>query len=108
MPASTMTFEETLQSLLGKVGRRIEIAMVDLTRGPRLIASLTGRLDAGHSISNQESPPAEVVFLWLQAGPETTTITLRRDDFGGATRHDDGALALDLGGVQLMIAAPQE
>jgi hypothetical protein len=43
-------------------------------------------------------------FSFAYAGTETAAISLDREVFEGAIQHEDGAVALQLGGVELVIA----
>ena len=44
------------------------------------------------------------IFIRLHAGNETAAISLDREVFEGGIRHEDGAVSLQLGGVELLIA----
>jgi hypothetical protein len=46
----------------------------------------------------------EAIFVRLNAGSETAALSLDREVFGGAFVHDDEAITLHLGGVELLIA----
>jgi hypothetical protein len=51
-----------------------------------------------------EPSNTEAIFVRLDAGKETAAISLDREMFEGAIAHEDGALTLQLGGVELVIA----
>ena len=51
-----------------------------------------------------EPSDTEAIFARLDAGRETAAVTLDREVFEGAIAHEDGALTLQLGGVELVIA----
>jgi hypothetical protein len=59
---------------------------------------------AGHSITGGEPSDTEAIFVRLDAGAETAAISLDREVFDGAIRHDDGSITLQLGGVELLVA----
>jgi hypothetical protein len=51
-----------------------------------------------------EPADTEAIFVRLEAGDETAAISLDREVFDGAIAREDGALTLQLGGVELVIA----
>ena len=46
----------------------------------------------------------EAIFVRLEAGEETAAISLDREVFEGGIAHEDGALTLQMGGVELVIS----
>ncbi len=99
-----MTFDEALASLLALVGERVEVHVLDAGRSPHLVATFGGRLQAGYSMTGGEPSDTEAISMRLDAGSEIASISLDREVFEGAIHHSDGAVSLQLGGVELMIA----
>jgi hypothetical protein len=99
-----MTFDEALASLLALVGERVEVHVLDAGRSPHLVATFGGRLQAGYSMTGGEPSDTEAISMRLDAGSEIAAISLDREVFEGAIRHEDGAVSLQLGGVELLIA----
>jgi hypothetical protein len=99
-----VTFDEALASLLALVGERVEVHVLDAGQSPHLVATFGGRLQAGYSMTGGEPSDTEAIFIRLDAGNETAAISLDREVFEGAIRHEDGAVSLQLGGVELLIA----
>jgi hypothetical protein len=99
-----MTFDEALASLLALVGERVEVHVLDAGRSPHLVATFAGRLQAGYSMTGGEPSDTEAISMRLDAGGEIASISLDREVFEGAIHHEDGAVSLQLGGVELMIA----
>jgi hypothetical protein len=61
-------------------------------------------LRAGYSMSGGDPAPNEAIYLWLEAGEEAAGLSLDREVFGDAVRHDDGSITLKFGGVELLVA----
>lgn len=99
-----MTFDEALGAVLAVVGERVEVHVMDAGETPHLVATFGGRLQAGYSMTGGEPSDTEAIFLRLDAGRETAAISLDREVFEGAIAHEDGAITLQLGGVELVIA----
>jgi hypothetical protein len=99
-----MTFDQALAALLALVGERVEVHVMDAGQTPHLVATFGGRLQAGYSMTGGEPSDTEAIFVRLDAGKETAAISLDREVFEGAIAHEDGALTLQLGGVELVIA----
>jgi hypothetical protein len=99
-----VTFDEALAHLLALVGERVEVHVMDAGETPHLVATFGGRLQAGYSMTGGEPSDTEAIFVRLDAGAETAAISLDREVFQGAIHHGDGALTLQLGGVELVIA----
>ena len=99
-----MTFDEALATLLGMVGRRVEVNVMDAGESPHLVATFGGSLEAGHSMTGGDPSDQEAIFVRIRAGQEAAAISLDGEVFRGAMRHEDGGLTLRLGGVELLIA----
>jgi hypothetical protein len=99
-----VTFDEALAAILGLVGERVEVHVFDAGESPHLVATFGGRLRAGYSMTGGEPSDTEAIFVRLDAGTETAALSLDREVFEGAVHHEDGAIALQLGGVELVIA----
>jgi hypothetical protein len=99
-----VTFDEALATLLALVGERVEVHVMDAGPTPHLVATFGGRLQAGYSMTGGEPSNTEAIFVRLDAGDEIAAISLDREVFEGAIAHEDGALTLQLGGTDLVIA----
>ena len=99
-----MTFDEALSALLALVGQRVEVQVIDAGATPHLVATFGGRLQAGYSMTGGDPVDTEAIFVRLNAGEETAAISLHREVFGGGLVHDDGAITLHLGEVELLVA----
>jgi hypothetical protein len=97
-------FDAALAALLGLVGRRVEVDVVSAGESPYLVATFGGVLQAGHSMTGGEPSANEAIFVRLDAGDETASISLNREVYRGAIEHQDGSLTLQLGGVEMLIA----
>jgi hypothetical protein len=65
-----------------------------------LVATFGGRLEAGYSMTGGEPSDIEAIFVRLDAGQETAAISLDRQVFEAGIAHEDGAISLQLGGVE--------
>lgn len=99
-----VTFDEALGALLALVGERVEVHVMDAGATPHLVATFGGRLQAGYSMTGGEPSDNEAIFVRLEAGEETAAISLDREVFEGGIAHEDGALTLQMGGVELVIS----
>jgi hypothetical protein len=99
-----MTFDEALAALLALVGERVEVQVMDAGKTPHLVATFGDRLRAGYSMTGGEPSDTEAIFVRLDAGEETAAISLDREVFEDGIAHEDGAITLQLGGVELVIA----
>ena len=99
-----MTFDEALAALLALVGERVEVHVMDAGETPHLVATFGGRLHAGYSMTGGEPSDTEAIFVRLDAGEETAAISLDREVFENGIAHEDGAITLQLGGVEFVIA----
>ncbi len=77
---------------------------MDAGETPHLVATFGGRLRAGYSMTGGEPSDNEAIFVRLEAGEETAAISLDREVFESGLAHEDGALTLQLGGVEFVIA----
>jgi hypothetical protein len=99
-----MTFDEALAALVALVGERVTVHVMDAGQTPHLVATFGGRLQAGYSITGGEPSDTEAIFVRLNAGEETAAISLDREVFEDGIAHEDGAITLQLGGVEFVIA----
>ena len=99
-----MTFDEALAALLALVGKRVEVHVMDAGETPHLVATFGGRLRAGYSMTGVEPSDTEAIFVRFDAGEETAAISLDREVFEDGIAHEDGAITLQLGGVEFVIA----
>jgi hypothetical protein len=98
-----VTFDEALVALLALVGERVDVHVFDASSTLHLIATSGGPLRAGYSMSGGEPAPNEAIYLRLEAGEEGAGLSLDREVFGDAIRHDDGSITLQFGGVELLV-----
>ena len=99
-----MSFDEALSALLALVGERVEVHVVSAGDSPHLVATFGGLLQAGHSMTGGEPSDHEAIFVRLDAGGETASLSLNREVYRDAIHHGDGSLTLQLGGVEMLIA----
>ena len=99
-----MTFDEALAALLALVGERVEVHVMDAGETPHLVATFGGTLRAGYSVTGGVPGDNEGIFVRLEAGEERAAISLDRQVYEGGIVHEDGALTLQLGGVEFVIA----
>jgi len=97
-------FDEALAALLAMNGERVEVHVLDASDSPHLVASFSGTLQGGYSMTGGEPSEQEAIFVRLNAGRETAAISLDRELFGGGIAHPDGAITVRLGGVDLLIS----
>ena len=103
-----MTFDDALSTLLALVGRRVEVHVVSAGESPHLVATFGGVLRAGHSMTGGEPTEHEAIFIRLDSGRETGSLSLNREVYRGAIAHEDGSLTLQLGGVEMLIAVRED
>lgn len=99
-----MDFDDALSALLALVGERVEIHVISAGESPHLVATFGGVLQAGHSLTGGEPSENEAIFVRLDAGKESASLSLNREVYQGAIHHGDGSLTLQLGGVEMLIA----
>jgi hypothetical protein len=58
----------------------------------------------GYSMTGGEPSDTEAIFVRFDAGEETAAISLDREVFENGIAHVDGAITLQLGGVEFVIA----
>lgn len=97
-------FDAALATLLALVGRRVDVHVISAGESPHLVATFGGVLRAGHSMTGGEPSEHEAIFIGLDAGAESGSISLNREVYRGAIEHEDGSLTLQLGGVEMLIA----
>jgi len=99
-----MDFDEALSGLLALVGERVEIHVFSAGESPHLVATFGGVLRAGYSITGGEPSENEAIFIRVDSGSESGSLSLNREVYGDAIHHGDGSLTLRLGGVEMLIA----
>jgi hypothetical protein len=98
-----VTFDEALAALLAMVGERVEVHVFDAGESPHLVATFGGTLQAGYSVTGGDVSEQEAIFVRLDAGAESASISLDREVYDGGMGHPDGALTVRFGGVELVI-----
>lgn len=99
-----MPFDEALAALLALVGRPVDVHVISAGESPHLVAMFGGVLQAGYSMTGGEPSENEAIYVRLEAGEESSSINLNREVYRGGIEHEDGALTLQLGGVEMLIA----
>lgn len=99
-----MTFDEALGALLAMIGERVEVHVLDAGEHPHMVATFSGTLQGGYSMTGGEPSEHEAIFVRLDAGREIAAISLDREVYTGGIRHPDDAITLRLGGVDLLIS----
>ena len=97
-------FDEALTALLALVGRRVEVHVISAGESPHLVATFGGVLRAGYSMTGGEPSEHEAIFVRLDGGDESGSLSLNREVYRDAIHHGDGSLTLQLGGVEMLIA----
>ena len=110
---SELTFEQTLEALLGLVGRPV-LVLVSGVGGPPFIAGVvSGRLDRGELDARLQEvllrgDDAKVETLFFHVGSRQSGFVLRPDDFERGFWQDDGQLVLHLGTCAVSVVAGGE
>jgi hypothetical protein len=100
---AAMSFDEALAALLALVGRPVDVHVFSAGESPYLVATFGGVLQAGYSMTGGEPSEHESIYIRIEAGSESGSISLNREVYRGAIGHEDGSLTLQLGGVEMMI-----
>jgi hypothetical protein len=98
-----VTFDDALSALLALVGRKVDVHVFSAGESPYLVATFGGVLRAGYSMTGGEPSENESIYVRVEAGEESGSLSLNREVYRGAFQHEDGSLTLQLGGVEMMI-----
>ena len=101
-PATSLTYEETLEALLSLIGRQVLVLFSSAVGGPFVIGVLSGRLDRGELderlqevLLRSDASPVETLFFHV--GSRQTGFVLRPDEFERAFRQTEKHLTMHLG-----------
>jgi len=111
--ASELSFEQTLEALLGLVGRPV-LVLFSGSHGPPFIAGVvSGRLDRGELDARLQEvllrgDDAKVETLFFHVGSRQSGFVIRPDDFERGFWQGDGQLVVHLGSCAVSVVAGGE
>jgi hypothetical protein len=70
-------------------------------------ATRSGLGEVNLGLAGGEPSDTEAIFVRFDAGQETATTSLDREVFENGIAHEDGAITLQLGGAEFVIARRQ-
>ncbi len=108
--ASELSFEQTLEALLGLVGRPVLVLFAGVDGQPFIAGVLAGRLDRGELDTRLQEvllrgDDAEVETLFFHVGSRQSGFVLRPDEFERGFWQGDGQLVLHLGSCAVCVVA---
>jgi len=111
--ASELSFEQTLEALLGLVGRPVLVVFSGVDGFPFIAGVLSGRLDRGElDVRLQEvllrGDDATVETLFFHVGSRQSGFVLRPDEFERGFWQGDGQLVVHLGSCAVCVVAGGE
>jgi hypothetical protein len=111
--ASELSFEQTLEALLGLVGRPV-LVLFSGAHGPPFVAGVvSGRLDRGELDARLQEvllrgDDAKVETLFFHVGSRQSGFVLRPDDFERGFWQGDGQLVVHLGSCAVSVVVGGE
>ena len=111
--ATELSFEQTLEALLGLVGRPVLVLLSGVDGPPFIAAVVSGRLDRGELDARLQEvllrgDDAEVETLFFHVGSRQSGFVLRPDEFVRGFWQDEGQLVVHLGGCAVSVVAGGE
>ena len=111
--ASELSFEQTLEALLGLVGRPVLVLFSGVDGSPFIAGIVSGRLDRGELDARLQevllrSDDAKVETLFFHVGSRQSGFVLRPDEFVRGFWHDEGQLVVHLGSCAVSVVAGGE
>jgi hypothetical protein len=111
--ASELSFEQTLEALLGLVGRPVLVLFSGVNGPPFIAGVLAGRLDRGELDGRLQEvllrgDDAKIETLFFHVGSRQNGFVLRPDDFERGFWRGDGQLVVHLGGCAVSLVAGGE
>ena len=111
--ASELSFEQTLEALLGLVGRPVLVVFSSVEGSPFIAGLVSGRLDRGELDGRLQEvllrgDDAKVETLFFHVGSRQSGFVLRPDDFERGFWQGDGQLVVHLGSCAVTVVAGGE
>lgn len=111
--ASELSFEQTLEALLGLVGRPVLALFSGVDDSPFIAGVVSGRLDRGELDARLQEvllrgDDAKVETLFFHVGSRQSGFVLRPDEFVRGFWHDEGQLVVHLGNCAVSVVAGGE
>ena len=108
--ASELSFEQTLEALLGLVGRPVLVVFSSVEGSPFIAGLVSGRLDRGELDGRLQEvllrgDDAKVETLFFHVGSRQSGFVLRPDDFERGFWQGDGQLVVHLGSCAVTVVA---
>lgn len=106
--ASVLDYEQTLEALLGLVGRSVLVLFSGVDSSPFISGIITGRLDRGELDQRLQevllrADDSTVETLFFHVGSRENGFVVRPDEFQRAFWRSDGQLVLHLGRCAISI-----
>jgi hypothetical protein len=111
--ASELSFEQTLEALLGLVGRPVLVLFSGVDGSPFIAGVVSGRLDRGELDARLQEvllrgDDAQVETLFFHVGSRQSGFVLRPDDFERGFWRGNGQLIVHLGSCAISVVAGGE
>jgi hypothetical protein len=111
--ASELSFEQTLEALLGLVGRPVLVLFSGVEGSPFIAGVVSGRLDRGEPDARLQEvllrgDDAKVETLFFHVGSRQSGFVLRPDEFERGFWQGDGQLVLNLGSCAVCVVVGGE
>jgi hypothetical protein len=108
--ASELSFEQTLEALLGLVGRPVLVVFSSVEGSPFIAGLVSGRLDRGELDGRLQEvllrgDDAKVETLFFHVGSRQSGFVLRPDDFERGFWRSEGQLVVHLGSCAVSVVA---
>ena len=111
--STTLGYEETLNALLGLVGRQVLVLFSGANGSPFIAGVLSGRLDRGEPDERLRavllrSDELEVETIFFHVGSRQSGFVLRPDEFDHGFWRTNRQLVAHLGGVAISVLVQGE
>ena len=111
--ASELSFEQTLEALLGLVGRQVLALFSGVNGSPFIAGVVSGRLDRGELDKRLQEvllrgDNAKVETLFFHVGSRQNGFVIRPDEFVRGFWQDEGQLVVQLGSCAVSVIAGGE
>ena len=111
--AAELSFEQTLEALLGLVGRPVLVLFSGVDESPFIAGVVSGRLDRGELDARLQElllrgDDAKVETLFFHVGSRQSGFVLRPDEFMRGFWQGEGQLVVQLGNSVLSVLVAGE
>ncbi len=111
--ASELSFEQTLEALLGLVGRPVLVLFSGMDGSPFIAGVVSGRLDRGELDTRLQEvllrgDDAKVETLFFHVGSRQSGFVLRPDEFVRGFWQGEGQLVVHLGSCAVSVVVGGE